>query len=406
MWLGGERSASVAAVLFVPGLLACGPSNTTSSSGEDDDAGKQDVGSDAGGGGPDCPANLHGDDSTCGNGVVDAGELCFEPPLWLTPEGQYQPAFLAVGHANPEEDTDLDVVVYRDVFFGDGIGGFPVEGNIPQSTTWVAFVDVNGDGIDDDVRSYKDFDEQAPLDDTRAIAARLSPALGGMSYSTTAFPDRFAVGDLNGDGLGDIVYSGDLYWDVPGSSVRVVFQDPTSGFSEVGEDTLTEGGVGQIVDVDGDGDNDVLATGLFLGDGTGALSETPYPEGLRLTSIVQDYDCDGTPDATTIDPANGAIAVWRGSPGPVFEQRGSWAVDAKHVLGADINADGAHDVIASSGAALLILLGGADVTFAEPIAIEQTSAWRRAATGDFNGDGALDIVALTADRIGVFLSDP
>jgi Bacterial Ig domain/FG-GAP-like repeat/FG-GAP repeat len=194
--------------------------------------------------------------------------------------------------------TDLDSVALADV--RAGTGGFVVEGHVVQPGQQYGVYnvasagDVDGDGLGDmllnatgyaedgaiTVRAYVVFGKSGDTDPI--LLADVYEGTGGFIVYTSAEPPMFnssdvpmatsAAGDVNGDGLGDIVVGIGSHPDTHLSQAWVVFGkidgaavdldalgDDGAGFALEGEAVARyDGWVSGAGDVDGDGLDDVI----------------------------------------------------------------------------------------------------------------------------------------------------
>ena len=157
--------------------------------------------------------------------------------------------------------------------------------------------------------------------------------------------------------------------------------------------------------------NDVL---ILLGNGDGTL-KTPliyHVANAPRFLVVSDFNRDGKLDLVYADSPHISIMLGKGDGS--FNPAQSYAVTGNHVLAADFNNDGKPDLVTeSTTTSLTILLNNGDGTFKTPqvYAVPQPTV-RVFTTGDFNGDGKLDLFAYGRDKstlppafISVFLGN-
>jgi len=178
-----------------------------------------------------------------------------------------------------DTDGNLDVVIANEqrvfVMLGDGDGGF-VAGEVIWYSAWggvLAMEDIDGDGINDFVRAYRDTED----DNNRyKMDVFLGDGHGGMSlpivHSLDARAGPIGVGDMNMDGIPDVLIS---LFSEPLLNLRLGVGDGTffdGGEMEIGPIVGNGGGVSSILikDIDFDGVNDVLVT-LLTTDAIGVF---------------------------------------------------------------------------------------------------------------------------------------
>jgi FG-GAP-like repeat len=205
-------------------------------------------------------------------------------------DGTFGPAVVSAGSTRSirsvfavhmDADQQLDLVITTSnrmhVMLGVGSGGF-VEGEVIEFDGiggWMHMEDMNGDGMQDFVRAYRDHDDD---DHEYKVDVVLGDGLGGLHEPIAhPIPDRagpVAVADLNADGNPDVLVAQE---DEPKLWVRL----------GVGDGTLIEGGE--------------LEHCAFRGD-LGGVSRM----------LVQDIDLDGLDDVLVPIGAHDAIGVFRG----------------------------------------------------------------------------------------------
>lgn len=266
-----------------------------------------------------------------------------------------------VGDVNGDSYDDVASSGPRGVYLWyGGPGGIPHGGpasadaailvNQPGSFTWnVAAGDVNGDGYGDVAAALPAYDAGEGVNEGAVFVFLGGPAgIGGGSVALAdtrlesddagaAFGASLAIGDVDGDGYGDVVvgasgYPGGLAY--AGGLVAVYRGGPSgisSGALGAAQATAT-GSYGvaltapAVADVDGDGDDDVvllsrhwsghsvwLWRGAPGGLSSGALDvvATPFPDldGSLALASAGDVDGDGSGDLLALRSGSDTVTV-------------------------------------------------------------------------------------------------
>lgn len=308
--------------------------------------------------------------------------------------------------------------------FTPALGSPVAVGVIP----WPAVIgDLNGDGIGDVVVNNS-------RDNTLSVLigsgdGSFAPAMGSP-IALACSPNGVELGDVNGDGILDIV-TANICFDPPFDSTVSVFIGAGDGtFAEMlGSPYVLSSADGAslpvISDLDGDGWPDILTTNasagsvsILLNDAGGSFSEAPESptavgNGTRQVA-VGDLDGDGHPDLVSANSGDWEVSVLRGNGDGTFTPVGAIAVE-RHPTGvaiADLDGDGELDLAVTNYFSddLSILLGNGDATFDQapgsPVAIDAIGPYMPA-IADVNGDGIPDIATANADSdsVSVLLGD-
>ena len=133
------------------------------------------------------------------------------------------------------------------------------------------------------------------------------------------------------------------------------------------------------------------------------LTSTSPPQG-NVQILTADFNGDGIPDVAILGSISSGqvLSIFLGRPDGSFGPRLDYSVQANGFTVGDFNGDGKVDVVVVSNVylpAASILLGNGDGTFQSPVPLNQSigNVYSAAASGDFNGDGKLDLLLLTPD---------
>ena len=126
----------------------------------------------------------------------------------------------------------------------------------------------------------------------------------------------------------------------------------------------------------------------------------PLPNAATMVLAVGDFNGDGKADIATFDEIAGTVGILLGDGAGNFQLASSTFVIKSFIADAaatgDFNGDGNLDLAYPAGVNVSVLLGKGDGTFQTPVSYPVGDSTSALAVGDFNGDGKPDIV--TANR--------
>jgi hypothetical protein len=219
------------------------------------------------------------------------------------------------------------------------------------------------------------------------------------------------VGDLNGDGLLDIVLGKGRHWPLFN---RILLNDGKGHFSATNLGTAPDRTYSvALADLDGDGDLDIVVSNdepdrklLYKNDGKGHFTEYgTFGEPSWSTRYVTlaDLNGDGFPDIVAANRGPGPQA-----PVPSFvclnDRTGHFpgcqplpTESATSIVAADFDGDGALDLFVPNrdGGQSILLWNDGKGRFPTSTKVGPAAAWIRiGAAGDFDGDGRLDLAII------------
>jgi uncharacterized protein (TIGR03437 family) len=338
---------------------------------------------------------------------------------------------LALGAGNPSRFT---------IALGNGDGTFNAQvsplslpSTFSGSYVSAAIADLNGDGKADLVLSA-----YANSSALSTIAAALGngdgtfqafatyPVLNSYAGISTA---SVAVGDVNGDGIPDIVTA----------SGSILFGDGKGGFPSRKDYASSAVGSVMLGDFDGDGITDIMigngnpdflsgtapfalypifgtsdpSLTVLFGAGGGSFVSAPVSDiGGGDALAAADFNGDGIPDLAVSNAAAQAVDILIGNGNGEFSASTQLATGGLPVtvIAADFNHDGKQDIAellnytATQGSEVQIFLGNGNGTFSAPLTLPVSAAQVNfIAAPDVNGDGIPDLVVTSLGSLTVWL---
>jgi hypothetical protein len=342
-----------------------------------------------------------------------SGARAFPRPLALE-DSAHTSANVSIGDVNG--DGHLDVVLVKGrhwplqnlVRLGDGAGGFGsprAVGPGPDRSYTGALLDLDGDGDLDMIVSNDSPDPKRVLHNDGSGVFTQVQTFGEPEWNTR----HISVGDLNGDGLPDLLVANRGGRGSTASYLCIgladgTFRDPCTPVYEGSATTVTP------ADMNGDGHTDLVIPHrdggqslVLVNDGTGVFPDTvrigPADAAYR-SSRVGDFDGDGHNDVVVIDPRSGT-GVFYGSPDGGFGPLAALGDEGTRpyaVLVADVDGSGSPDVIVGYvGSAPTVFFNDGPGTFTPVSFGDAEGAAYGFAVADLDGDGLLDIAMARSD---------
>ena len=256
--------------------------------------------------------------------------------------------------------------------------------------------------------------------------------LTGQSFRSGVVVDdvsavrQVAVGDVNNDGLPDIIGASFIN----GQVAAVAWIKQTDGSfgtqTPLGSVISVQVGVG-LADLNGDGKLDLVAAGLFndrlyalLGNGDGSFQAASLDvsvSGPRAFTIA-DVNHDGKPDIL-VAKTDGTVEIFQGNGDGTFGAPSFVPVEsgALAIAVGDLNGDGRPDIVTGNfHNNLSVAFGNGDGTFQTyvsygpaagigSVTFSDDSSTGIIALGDLNGDGKSDIAVVGQQAVTILLNN-
>jgi len=248
------------------------------------------------------------------------------------------------------------------------------------------------------------------------------------TYPVDPYPRDVAVGDLNDDGVQDIVSTSDSL--ALGGTLNVLLGNADGTYAPGATYAVPDFPASLALgDLNKDGALDVVASAdvgvsILVGNGDGTFADpvTILMDYYASDPVLEDLDQDGFLDLVVIDDYPGAVYVWLGNGdatfgpatvyGMVYEGRIGHGGPQSLALG-DVTSDDIPDlVVGYSCYGISVLTGTGDGTFTSRVDYSLgIDDYRAIVLGDVDSNGTQDIVVagyngtisvLTGDGLGVF----
>ncbi len=294
---------------------------------------------------------------------------------------------------------------YFNVTFPNGDGSTmspPINDSVGNYPLGVAVGDFNGDGK---------LDMAVANSGSNSVSILLGTGTGtfgpATNYGVGSSPYGVTVGDFNGDGNLDVAVT-----DYSGNAVSVLLGTGTGTFGAATNYPVGFFPFGIAVgDFNGDGKLDLAVTNLdsdslsiLLGTGTGTFgTATNYGVGHQPSGIVVgDFNGDGKLDVAVANQQggvgnNGSVSVLLGNGDGTFGTTTNYSAGSapNSITAGDFNGDGNLDLAVTSSTGnnnvVSVILGSGTGTFGAATQYPGGNTPLFITTGDFNGDGKLDV---------------
>ena len=256
--------------------------------------------------------------------------------------------------------------------------------------------DLNGDGIPDLVTSNYSSNTLSVL-----MGNGDGSFLAPVDYAVSNYAFGMALGDVNGDGYPDIAVGFD-----EGGNVGVLLGNGDGTFQAMLTNTTSGASFYvALTDLNHDGNLDIATlnssaggVSVLLGNGDGTFqAEQAYSAGSYSYGLaVADFNKDGNVDVAVSNYSGSTIAVLLGNGDGTLQTAVTYPTGSysTNVTAVDLDSDGNPDLVVSNNGSnnLSVLLGNGDGTFKAKVDYAVPGVWGVAA-GDVNGDGIPDVVA-------------
>jgi len=277
--------------------------------------------------------------------------------------------------------------------WGDGQGNFTSQFVNGPNGSIAATGDVNGDGLPD-VITVDDFENSSsPVGQAVSLVlGRKDRNFPSISFLPLHLSSNMSLADVNGDGIADLFFAG------LGLNSGTIFLGQSNGTFTFGANVSPDAIL--MADVNGDGFADLIGTDgtnllVWPGNGNPAFSSAPIvigpaPPGVFSSPLkIADIDRDGHVDIIV----QGTIYFGQGN--FQFESAQFASLFGPFAIG-DLNNDGLPDIVGGG----MTLLNQGNRSFKAILSNVPSSA-DGPVLADFNGDGFLDLATFSGNVVQV-----
>jgi hypothetical protein len=329
------------------------------------------------------------------------------------------PQSVAIADLNGDMIADLvsanQISQNVSVLLGNGNGTFQTQqqfavGTSPRS---VAVADFNGDGSADLVTA------NFLVSDAISVSVLLGNGNGAFQspqrFGVGGSPDSLAVGELNGDGMVDVVtasQAADAVTVLLGNGDGTLLAQRRFAVSGATSIAVGDFNSDTIADLVTNRELDTISVLLGNGDGT-FQAQRVFSSGGRSPQAVAvgDFNGDGSADVVTAHFTSNNVSVRLGNGNATFQSVLSFAVSTGPISVAvgDVNGDNLPDIVTANDGSnnISVLLGNGNGAFQTQRVLTVGSDPIFVAVADLNGDGTADVVTANslANNVSVLLSN-
>ena len=337
-----------------------------------------------------------------GGGVFNDGVLVASLPSETSP----------IAAADFNQDGNLDIVVAQGgggknasgagfaVLLGNGNGSFqaPQVFATPKAVAWLATATLTTGGYPSIVASTKASNYAS------VYTGNGAGSFSGPSYADLPGALGFAIGDVNGDGVPDLV----------STEGYVALGKGNGKFGAPYQYTINEAQEPRnvvLADLRNDGLTDILTSGYFAVSVLLSAGKGHFEDGLWTNisggagcAAAADYNGDGKPDLAVITSTGFSILYGTGDRSSPFTLGPSVAVTgAACLVTGDLNGDGIPDLLVAVNGSpndLVAYLGNSNGTFTLQSTTQTPNSGGTVVLADFNHDGHLDF-ATSGNLLGL-----
>lgn len=332
----------------------------------------------------------------------------------LSTNTDYSPERLVTADFNGDGKLDLALTTYFSfytVLLGAGDGTFPTKANYTTTyrTLQIAAGDLSSDGKQDLVVVTADIASGAGTCSTLVLQGGGDGTFSAQSpLACGIFPQALTLANLNADTNRDILVlsdSGDNLYQFLGNG-NGTFQ------TALQHDTPRLASALAIADFNSDGRPDIGLSSFndntftifpqnAIGTFAGAPAASFTADGLPVSLAAGDFNKDGHLDvAGSINISNKAVAYYGNGSGSLTARTRLSLINQQNnyipsgILAPDLNNDGSSDIV-TAGIGTITIAAALSTTgnaFLAPTFYQADTAQQRVTSGDFNGDGMVDIV--------------
>jgi len=226
-----------------------------------------------------------------------------------------------------------------------------------------------------------------------------------VSYSTSgSCVDSVSATDVNGDGRLDLVAVDGV------QSLHVLLGNGNGTFGAASSYTISAGVYGSRVvmeDFNGDGIKDAAVSDYssgkvwtMLGNGQGSFTTASYWQaGSDPWDLISaDFNNDGKADLATANFGSGTLSIALSNGNGSFQSPSTYSAGGAAALSAtDLNGDGIVDLLYNSGSNVAVRLGSGNGNFGAATSYAAGAGVLKIIAQDFTGDGYADALCLGND---------